>query len=379
MTIYAARAVNLKQRLWPDIDKDTWSDYRWQLRNRLTGRKGLSRLLRHAGQPERLESLEKCLSAYKWAATPYYISLIEKDIDRDPVALQVIPSPEEIGPACPHSSPDPLSEKRYSPFPGLIHRYQDRAVVLVSNHCASYCRHCNRKRTWNRPEFVPAGKTAWQAVTQYLENHSQIREVLVSGGDPLLLPQKYLENILDLLTSVPNVEVLRIGTRLPVVLPMAITDKLCRMLKKYRPIWINTHFNHPAEITKEAQRACERLQMSGIPLSNQSVLLKGINDDFKTIKSLCCNLQKIMVRPYYLFHCDFVKGTDHFRTDIRKGIDIMEKMWGDTGGMCIPRYVVDLPGGMGKARVMPSDLERLDQDVAIFKTFEGRVIKLRLS
>ena len=367
----------LRKRLWPDCSEKNWSDYRWQLANRLKGPEGLSRLLDLDGKD--IEPYRDCLDQYKWASTPYYISLMGQDYHEDPVGLQIIPGPEETTVQSPHSSKDPLAEHGHSPLPGLIHRYLDRVVVLASGFCASYCRHCNRKRTWKHPEAVSDRDSAWNDIRSYIKGHPRIREVLISGGDPLLLPPGRLERILQLFTSLPGVEVLRIGTRLPVVLPMAVTEELCSMLRKYRPLWLNTHFNHPREITPESQGACERLQLAGIPVSNQSVLLKGVNDDFSTMKELCCTLQKIMVRPYYLFHCDFVEGTDHFRTDIKKGIDIIERMWGDTGGMCIPDYVVDLPDGMGKARVVPSHLKDIKKDTATFQTFEGNIVRLQIN
>ena len=369
--------MDLRERLWPGVPERDWSDPKWQLDNRLKGKEGLARFL----EPyhEDVAPFLKCLSRYKWASTPYYICLIERYYRQDPVGRQIIPSPDELRVSSPHSEEDPLLEKRFSPLPGLIHRYRDRALVLVSNRCASYCRHCNRKRTWKSPEQVPGSEKAWEDIRDYLIDHPEVREILVSGGDPLLLPARRLEHILGLLKSVSSVEVLRIGTRLPVVLPMAIDQGLCSLLKRFRPLWLNTHFNHPNELTIESQRACDRLQLAGIPVSNQSVLLKGINDHAETMKRLCCGLQKIMVRPYYLFHCDFVKGTDHFRTGIKQGIDIIDKMWGDVGGMCIPRYVVDLPGGMGKARVIPPHMKKLQNDTARFQTFDGKDIKIRIS
>ncbi len=368
--------MNLKERLWPDISGKDWYDPKWQIANRLKGKRDLARFLRL--YHEDIEPFLDCLSHYKWASTPYYISLIQDHYSLDPVGMQVIPSPQETAVTDPRSREDPLAEKVHSPLPGLIHRYRDRALVMVSNCCASYCRHCNRKRTWKNPECVPAGKQSWQDIKAYIQEHGEIREILVSGGEPLLLPASRLEYILGILRSIPNVRVLRIGTRLPVVLPMAVDEKLCTMLKMYRPLWLNTHFNHPREITAEARSACNRLQLAGIPVSNQTVLLKGINDSFSTMKELCCRLQEIMVRPYYLFHCDFVKGTDHFRADIRHGIDIIDRMWGDTGGMCIPTYVVDLPDGLGKARVVPPHLKDLQEDMAVFRSFEGKEIRIRI-
>ncbi len=370
-----ALKTGYRQKLWPDVSARDWADYRWQLANRLHGAADLSRLLGLGGSE--FQPFERCISKYRWAVTPYYLSLIEEEnLLSDPIGRQFIPDPREITVKSQLSSADPLHEHNYSPVKGLIHRYRDRALILAWPSCSCYCRHCNRKRTWKQPESVPAKKEAWRAIFHYIKEHTEIREILLSGGDPLLMPLDRLESILKKLKDIKNVKVLRIGTRLPVVLPMAITHKLCRMLSRYRPLWLNTHFNHPREITHQARQACTRLQEAGIPVSNQSVLLKGINDDISIMKDLCCRLQEIMVRPYYLFHCDFVQGTDHFRTKIQKGIDIIDKMWGHTGGMCIPNYVVDLPAGLGKARVMPPHMAKLSESMALFKTFEGKTVKL---
>ncbi len=369
--------MNLRKLLWPDIPESQWNDWQWQVKNRLQGKDGLERLGSTLGID--VSRRLRVLNRYKWAATPYYLNLMaSRDVSLDPVGRQVIPSGKETGVTSSSASPDPLKERHYSPVRGLIHRYRDRVVLLATGFCASYCRHCNRKRTWNRPECVILSEEKLKLVRDYLLSNPHVREVLVSGGDPLLLPMEHIARLLEALRSIPSIEILRIGTRVPVVLPMRITEDLCRLLKRQRPIWINTHFNHPVEITKEAKAAIERIQLAGIPVSNQSVLLRGINDNYDTLRSLFCRLQAIMVRPYYLFQCDHVSGTRHFWVPMKKGIRMMDRMWGDVGGMCVPNFVADLSEGSGKARLLSSHLIELGRKEAIFATFEKKIVKIKL-
>ncbi len=358
--------------LWPQVTIDEWLDPKWQLSNRLTSLAHLEKLLDLSREDARL--LKEVIDTYNYAVTPYYLSLIDFEDANDPIMKQCLPDPREILFSLPGSDPDPLAEHRHMPVPGLIHRYPDRALVMVSSACSVYCRHCNRKRTWSRPEAALSSSDKEKTI-EYVAKNPGIREVILSGGDPLLLPLGQLEQILASFSRIPHVEVLRIGTRVPVVLPMAVTDELCDMVARYRPIWINTHFNHPREITALSQEACDRFLRRGIPVSNQSVLLKGINDSLETMLTLCQELERIMVRPYYLFHCDSVKGTDHFRTSIKKGVDIIERMWCRSGGLSIPRFVVDLPSGGGKALVTPSYMLDQGKDEAIFRTFDGRIVR----
>jgi lysine 2,3-aminomutase len=249
------------------------------------------------------------------------------------------------------------------PVPKLIHRYPDRCVAIVTEICATYCRHCNRKRFWSQPTHLSL-KTRLQKMILYISESPQIREVIISGGDPLILDDQTLEMLLASLQAIPHIEVLRIGSRVPVVMPMRITKELCRILKRHRPLWFNTQFNHPNEITPESTRACNMLQESGIPVSNQSVLLKGINNSPNVMSNLLYGLQKISVRPYYLFHCDPAKGCAHFRTDPQAGIAMMEKIWRQCSGLCLPQYVLDVPGSSGKiplnvmSRAIKNDLQK---------------------
>ncbi len=326
-----------------------------------------------AGGRARYDSL---ISLYRWAATPYYLSLIDWSDPDDPVRRQCIPDLKEITFCLDGSEDDPLEEERHMPVPHLIHRYGDRALLLATGICATYCRHCNRKRFWaSRPRVI--NRRALNAVIGYLSDHPGIREVIVSGGDPLTMGSTHIDRILSALRTVKHLEVIRMGSRVPVVMPMRITRRLCRVLARYRPLWLNTHFNHPREITREAELACNMLQRHGIPVSNQTVLLKGINDNKEIIKGLFCRLQAIMVRPYYLFHCDAVRGTDHFRTGLHKGIGIMKALLGNIGGMCLPTLVVDLPGGGGKVPLTPDYLIRMDRDEAVFRNHEGRIVRYK--
>jgi lysine 2,3-aminomutase len=325
-----------------------WNSWHWQFKNRVTKYAALKRLL--GSVPSDPTSFKKVAAAYPAAITPYYLSLIRDIRFTDPICAQSIPRREEI--SCGRRLPaDPLEEDLKMPVPKLIHRYPDRCLAMVTEICAVYCRHCNRKRFWAARRG--SLKKRWQSMLEYLATARQIREVIISGGDPLTLEDAVLDKLLGSLRALPHIEILRIGSRIPVVMPMRITRDLCRMLKRHRPLWFNTQFNHPAEITPEAARACNRLQEAGIPVSNQSVLLKGVNDSPDIMKALLNGLQKISVRPYYLFHCDPARGCEHFRTDVQSGIALMEAMRQQCSGLCIPQYVVDTPGGAGKIPLYP--------------------------
>ncbi len=335
------------------IDKEMfsaaeWGDWRWQFRNRVRSLSDLAGLL---GVPAReLSSWKKTLEAYPVAIAPYYLSLFNPADENDPLRRQCFPDPREVDFSL-GGVEDPLNEERDMPVPGLIHRYPDRCLAIVASACAVYCRHCNRKRLWKREGA--STKDRLQAMIDYVARTPELREVIVSGGDPLLMPEKTLDWFLGSLRALPNVEVLRIGSRAPATLPMRITKELCAMLRRHRPLWFNTQFNHRREITPEAAKACQMLLEAGIPVSNQSVLLKGVNDDYETMKDLLCSLERISVRPYYLFQCDPVRGTDHFRADICVGMEIMEKLWRNISGLCLPRFVIDSPGGRGKIPLQP--------------------------
>jgi lysine 2,3-aminomutase len=334
---------------WGGIRAQDWHDWKWQFKNSLAAPPlcdgGIN------GSVSQYKGLMAVTETYPFRVTPYYLALMDSSDPADPLRRQCFPDLQEI-----HFSlggvDDPLEEWRDMPVPGLIHRYADRCLIMATNVCAMYCRHCNRKRLWGGRQSG-SRQAALRPMIAYIRQRKEIREVIVSGGDPLTLSDRALARMLESLRAIPHVEVIRIGSRIPVVMPMRITPALCKMLRKYRPLWFNTQFNHPREITPDAARACEMLLEAGIPVSNQSVLLRGINDSHDVMRDLLYGLQRISVRPYYLFQCDPVRGTDHFRVDLRRGLEIMEKLWNNVSGLCMPRYVVDLPGGRGKMSLQP--------------------------
>ncbi|PKN52269.1 MAG: lysine 2,3-aminomutase [Deltaproteobacteria bacterium HGW-Deltaproteobacteria-13] len=321
-----------------------WRDWRWQFKNRVTRIETLETLLGKTALPN--DGLKAVTSVYPLAITPYYLSLMQGNDIHDPIRAQCVPDPREIS-GDGNIPEDPLEEDSHMPVPKLVHRYADRCLAIMTETCATYCRHCNRKRFWSHSNHLSL-KTRMHNMLRYIAEMPQIREVIISGGDPLILDDHILEYLLSSLKAIPHIDVLRIGSRVPVVMPMRITGELCRMLKRYRPLWFNTQFNHPSEITSESARACNMLQEAGIPVSNQSVLLQGINDSPEVMRNLLYGLQKISVRPYYLFHCDPAKGCLHFRTEPKASIALMEKIWQQCSGLCLPQYVLDVPGSAGK-------------------------------
>ena len=326
-----------------------WGDWEWQFRNRV---RSLTQLASVMNTP--VASLAACrpvTKTYPLAVTPYYLSLMDAAEEGDPLRRQCFPDPRELDLSLGEAD-DPLREEMAMPVPGLIHRYPDRCLMIVTSTCAVYCRHCNRKRIWRNKK--PQRLREWlQPMIDHIARTPSLREVILSGGDPLLISDGLLYWLLGALRAIPHVEVLRIGSRAPVTLPMRVTPELCAMLKRYKPLWFNTQFNHVREITPESIQACERLLMAGIPVSNQSVLLKGINDDYETMRDLLLGLERISVRPYYLFQCDPIRGVNHFRVEIWRGMEIMEKLRHDISGLCLPRYVLDCPDGRGKIPLQP--------------------------
>jgi len=334
-----------------DISPKEWYDWRWQYRKRINTLEQLAQLLKQPQySPARYERLA---NSYPFCITPYYFSLINRDDEDDPIGRQCLPDLKEIDFSL-GGVADPLGEENNMPVSGLVHRYPDRCLAMVTNACVTYCRHCNRKRRWGRRARA-APEAELQAMIAYVSRTPGIREVIVSGGDPLTLNEGLLDWFLGAIRSLPHVEVIRIGSRIPVVMPMRVTKRLCNMLRKHRPLWFNTQFNHAREITEEAASACGMLLSAGFPLSNQSVLLRGVSDTYEAMRDLLYGLQRIGVRPYYLFHLDPVAGTDHFRVDIGTGLEIMEKIRKNISGLCVPRYVLDAPGGK---REMPLSLCR---------------------
>lgn len=329
------------------IKNALWYNWKWQFANRITDVEKLSNTIDLSEQDK--SDISKCLERFRMAITPYYASLINTSEKNDPIRLQAVPSIEETY-FCENDLTDPLNEEADSPIPHIVHRYPDRVLFLVTYICSMYCRHCTRRRIVGEEDKIINEKELNLAFN-YIRSHGEIRDVLISGGDPLVMDTRRLEYIISRLRDIPHVDIIRIGTRVPVVMPMRITTELLDMLKKYQPIWINTHFNHPREITPDAERACAAIVDAGIPLGNQSVLLKGINDNTETMKELLLKLVHMRVRPYYLYQCDLSQGISHFRTDVDTGIDIMHKLTGNISGYAVPKYVIDAPKGGGKIPV----------------------------
>lgn len=356
---------------WGGVSKEEWEDWRWQQRNRVTTLAGLEERLQ-------LTSAERAgvlLAGSKLAlaVTPHYFNLIEPDNENCPIRRQVVPRIEE-GYDSPYDLADPCGEDSSMPVPGLVHRYPDRVLFLVTDRCASYCRYCTRSRVVSGVGEQEL-HTDFEEAFRYLEKNRQIRDVLLSGGDALLLSDARLEAILARLRSIRHIEFLRIGTRVPIFMPQRITPELCAMLRKYHPLWMSVHVNHPRELTLEVRDALGRLADSGIPLGNQSVLLAGVNDDVATMRELVHKLLLCRVRPYYLYQCDLIRGSSHLRTPVAKGIEIIEGLRGFTSGYAIPQFVIDAPGGGGKVPVNPGYVVYHDSEKIVIRNFEGRIFE----
>jgi len=353
--------------LWQDITQEQWEDWHWQLANRITDLAELKKVINLT--PEEDAGIQDCLKSLRMAITPYYASLMDKDNPNCPVRRQAVPTSRELHLGN-YDLLDPLSEETDSPVPGLTHRYPDRVLLLVTDQCSMYCRHCTRRRIAGQHD-QPLALERIQLALNYIGSTLQIRDVLISGGDPFTMGDDRLEFIISSLREIPHVEIIRIGTRIPVVLPQRITPELIKMLSKYHPIWINTHFNHPLELTFEARQALAKLANAGIPLGNQSVLLRGVNDCPNTMKRLVQDLVYNRVRPYYIYQCDLSQGIEHFRTTVSKGIEIIENLRGHTSGYAVPTFVVDAPGGGGKIPVMPQYLISQGKNQVVLRNYEG--------
>ena len=355
--------------LWKDVKESDWKDWRWQLKNRISDVEHLSKVIDLTDQEK--EEIDQALGKLRMAITPYYASLINNDDPDCPIKKQAVPVSEELnlGKA---DMEDPLHEDVDSPVPGLTHRYPDRVLLLVTDQCSMYCRHCTRRRfAGSTDESLPLGKI--EKAIDYIRETPRVRDVLISGGDALLISNKKLEKIIKKLREIDHVEIIRIGSRTPVVMPQRITPELVNMLKKYHPIYLNTHFNHPDEITPETERAAQLLADAGIPVGNQSVLLKGINDNPKVMRELVHGLLKMRIKPYYIYQCDLSLGIEHFRTRVDRGISIIESLRQHTTGMGVPTYVIDAPGGGGKIPVNPQYLISRSPGKVVLRNFEGKV------
>ncbi|XHR28187.1 MAG: KamA family radical SAM protein [Chthoniobacteraceae bacterium] len=356
---------------WPDVDATQWNDWKWQLKNRIHSLKQLENLMELTPQ----ERAGTILSGSKLALaiTPHFFNLIDRNDPACPIRRQVIPRLEETH-VSPQEMADPCGEDGDMVAPGLVHRYPDRVLLLVTDRCASYCRYCTRSRV-----VSGAGEQElhidFEAAFRYLEAHTEVRDVLISGGDPLLLSDDRLEGILSRLRSIEHIELVRIGSRVPIFLPQRVTPELCAMLKKYHPLWMSVHVNHPRELTLETRAALGRLSDAGIPLGNQSVLLNGVNDNVETMKALVQKLIMCRVRPYYLYQLDLILGSSHLQVPVSKGIEIIEGLRGHTSGYAVPQYVIDAPGGGGKVPINPDYVIYSDAEKTVLRNYEGRTFE----
>lgn len=362
--------VSYRQHYYPGVPDQQWDDWRWQFRNRITTLAELGRFFPLAAESRR--PLGAVLHEFRLGIPPYYLSLIDPRDRLDPMRLQAVPSIDEfldldVG------EDDPLAEESTSPVPGIVHRYPDRCLLVATNNCALYCRYCTRKRIMEE-DIAPAAPPALDKMIDYIAAMPTVRDVVISGGDPLTWATSRLVDLLDRLSAIPHLEIIRIGSRVPVTLPQRITPELCAALERYSALWINTHFNHPREVTREAAAACGRLLRAGIPLNNQSVLLRGVNDDPVTMRALVHALLRIRVRPYYLYHCDPVRGSQHLRTTVAKGLEIIESLRGHTSGLAVPTYVIDAPGG-GKIPIQPQYLLSYADGRATLRNYQGQVFE----
>jgi lysine 2,3-aminomutase len=367
------RAKAFRDRFFPDATIHDWNDWRWQVRNRIQSLEGLTRIL-CLTEDER-SAMERHKGGLPVGITPYYASLLEGAGECQPLRrTMVMRNAEYI--TTRGEAADPLSEDRFSPVPGLVHRYPDRALFLVTGFCPVYCRYCTRSRLVGKPGGEYLFNTAqWERALDYIRSKPAIRDVLISGGDPLMLSDERLEWLLSRLRGIPHVEFLRVGTKVPAVLPQRITPALVRMLRRYHPLWMSIHFTHPDELTPEVTKACSRLADAGIPLGSQTVLLAGVNDDLETLRRLFQGLLKLRVRPYYLYQCDPVAGSAHFRVPVEKGLEIMDGLRGHTTGYAIPTYVIDAPGGGGKIPLLPDYYVEREGDDVVLRNYEGNLYR----
>jgi lysine 2,3-aminomutase len=357
-----------RDRFFPDAALDEWNDWRWQMRHRIQDLKGLTRIL-SLSENER-SAMERHNGVLPVGITPYYATLLE-----GPLRHTVVMVNEEYL-RIPGEAADPLNEDRLSPVPGLVHRYPDRVLFLVTGFCPVYCRYCTRSRLVGKPggEYL-FNTSQWERALDYIRSTPAIRDVLLSGGDPLVLSDERLEWLLSRLRGIPHVEFLRVGTKVPAALPQRITPALVRMLKRYHPLWLSVHFTHPDELTPEVARACARLADAGIPLGSQTVLLAGVNDDLEVLRRLFHGLLKLRVRPYYLYQCDPVAGSAHFRVPVEKGLEIMAGLRGYTTGYAVPTYVIDAPGGGGKIPLQPDYYLEREGDDVVLRNYEGNLYR----
>ena len=372
-SLHKSQATKFRELYYPLVTKEQWNDWHWQLRNRIKSLAELERILLLSDNER--NAILGHEGNLPMSITPYYASLLDRENADQPLRRTVVMTEDEYH-ISPEEKVDPLGEDKHTPVPNLVHRYPDRVLFLMTGFCAVYCRYCTRSRmVGNQDSKYTFQQSLWENAIRYIESHSEIRDVLMSGGDPLTMSDDKLEWLLSRLRQIPHLEILRIGTKVPAVLPQRITPSLVRMLKRYHPLWISIHFTHPVELTPETAAACERLANAGIPLGSQTVLLKGVNDNVETMKRLNQGLMKIRVRPYYLYQCDPVQGTSHFRTSVAKGLEIIQGLRGHTTGYAVPHYVIDAPGGGGKIPLLPEYVVGREGDDVILRNYEGKLYR----
>ncbi|PLX49468.1 MAG: lysine 2,3-aminomutase [Desulfobulbaceae bacterium] len=365
-------AKAFRNRFFPTASAAQWNDWCWQLRNRITSSKELEKIINLTDSEQ--QALQRRDATLPFAITPYYASLISPDNPAQAIRRAVVPVVNELVVSAGEAH-DPLGEDSHTPVAGLVHRYPDRALFLVTDYCSTYCRYCTRSRMVGRARNTTSTKERWHKAFAYIEAHPEIRDVLLSGGDPLTLPDETLEYLLKRLRAIEHVELIRIGTKTPAVLPQRITPQLTRLLKRYHPLWISIHAMHPDEQTPEMKKACARLADAGIPLGSQTVLLAGINDDVATMKTLMQGLVRLRVKPYYLYQCDPIIGSAHFRTTVDKGLEIYQGLRGHTTGYAVPTYVIDAPGGGGKIPLLPQTCLGRDGNDVLLRNYEGNIYR----
>ncbi len=357
-----------RKRYFPDATKAHWNDWHWQLKNSIDSFERLGELIKLSEDELSVQNYRKISPPLK--ITPYYAGLLDPDTPLQPIRRSIVPVKDEYI-YSPCEAEDPLGEEHDRPVRAIVHRYPDRVLFLVSNWCSVSCRYCTRSRVIGDNRRYRLDLAVWEEALAYIESNPNIRDVVISGGDPLTLPNLKLDWLLSRLHRIPHLEMLRIGTKMPVVLPQRITPSLLRILKRYHPLYMSIHFTHPDELTPEVSYVCNALADAGIPLGSQTVLLKGINDDIETMRRLMQGLLKIRVRPYYLYQCDQILGSSHFRTPVAKGLEIIEGLRGFTSGYAVPTFVIDAPGGGGKVPLIPDYYQGRDQQGIVLKNFQG--------
>ncbi len=370
--VISPRSEEFRQRYFPESTTEEWNDWRWQLRHRVKDLKGLQRIFRLSEEEE--AAVVRLGGHLPVGITPYYASLMDTENAMEPLRRTMIPVIGELAQG-PGEADDPLAEDSHMVVEGLVHRYPDRVLFLVTNFCATYCRYCTRARMVGQTGEYHFGNKQYQKAFDYLAEHTEVRDVLLSGGDPLTMNDDRLEWILKSLRAIKHIEFLRVGTKVPAVLPQRITPAFVKSLRKVHPLWMSIHFMHPTEMTPEVAQACERLADAGVPLGSQTVLTRDVNDDVETMKSLMHKLLKVRVRPYYIYQCDPISGSSHFRTPVEKGLEIIQGLRGHTTGYAVPTFVIDAPGGGGKIPLIPDSVVGRDGDDVLIRNYEGNVYR----